>query len=184
MRSIFVCPDEFLWRLLADAGESHFEPVHVVEQPRARTLIMQRGGTALAGHLEQENLYRRAFRTGQEPVLVAVDRARQARVVGAIRRAAPDAPIVTLGDAIDTLSERVLDPALDRALTRMRVARIRAHFAAAQHVLILMQDDPDPDAPDSDAPSSPRIGDLSNDGLARDRRASCGWGRDLGGLAC
>jgi nanoRNase/pAp phosphatase (c-di-AMP/oligoRNAs hydrolase) len=146
MRSILVCPDEFLWRLLADAGESHFEVLHVVEQPRARALIAQRGGAVLAGDLERDTLYRRAFRTGQEPVLVAVDRPRQARVVAAIRRAAPDAPVVTLGDALETLSERVLDPALDRALTRMRVARIRAHFATAARVLILMQDDPDPDA--------------------------------------
>jgi nanoRNase/pAp phosphatase (c-di-AMP/oligoRNAs hydrolase) len=146
MRSVLVCPDEFLWRLLADAGESHFEVLHVVEQPRARALIAQRGGAVLAGDLERDTLYRRAFRTGHEPVLVAVDRPRQARVVAAIRRAAPDAPVVTFGDALETLSERVLDPALDRALTRMRVARIRAHFAAAARVLILMQDDPDPDA--------------------------------------
>ena len=146
MRSILVCPDDFLWRLLADAGQSHFDALHVVEEPRARARIAQRGGAVLAGHLERESLYRRAFRTGHEPVLLAVERARQARVMAAIRRAAPDAPIVTLADSMDMLAERVLDPALERALTRLRVGRIRAHFAGADRVLILMQDDPDPDA--------------------------------------
>jgi nanoRNase/pAp phosphatase (c-di-AMP/oligoRNAs hydrolase) len=146
MRSILVCPDDFLWRLLADAGQSHFDALHVVEEPKARARIAQRGGSVLLGDLERASLYERAFRTGHEPVLLAVERARQARVTAAIRRAAPDAPIVTLGDSLEGFAERVLDPALDRALTRLRVERIRAHFAAAGRVLILMQDDPDPDA--------------------------------------
>jgi nanoRNase/pAp phosphatase (c-di-AMP/oligoRNAs hydrolase) len=146
MRSILVCPDDFLWRLLTEAGQSHFDALHVVEQPQARARIAQRGGTALAGDLERANLYQRAFRTGHEPVLLAVERARHARIVAAIRRTAPEAPIVTLGESMDTFAERVLDPALERALTRVRVERIRAHFAHADRVLILMQDDPDPDA--------------------------------------
>jgi nanoRNase/pAp phosphatase (c-di-AMP/oligoRNAs hydrolase) len=41
---------------------------------------------------------------------------------------------------------RLLEPAVERAITRARVERVRAHFAAADRVLILMQDDPDPDA--------------------------------------
>ena len=146
MRSILVCPDDFLWRLLADAGQSHFDALHVVEEPKARARIAQRGGTVLLGDLERPALYERAFRTGHEPVLLAVERARQTRVAAAIRRAAPEAPIVTLGDSLEGFAERVLDPALDRALTRLRVERIRAHFAPAGRVLILMQDDPDPDA--------------------------------------
>jgi nanoRNase/pAp phosphatase (c-di-AMP/oligoRNAs hydrolase) len=146
MRSILVCPDDFLWRLVADAGPSHFEALHVVEQPRARARIAQRGGAVLAGDLEREALYHRAFRTGHEPVLLAVDGPRQARVAATIRRAAPEAPIVTFGDSMDGFAERVLDPLLERALTRVRVERVRAHFARAGRVLILMQDDPDPDA--------------------------------------
>src|SRR5688572_24414021 len=146
MRSILVCPDDFLWRLVADAGPLHFEALHVVEQPRARARIAQRGGAVLAGDLEREALYHRAFRTGHEPVLLAVDGPRQARVAATIRRAAPEAPIVTFGDSMDGFAERVLDPLLERALTRVRVERVRAHFARAGRVLILMQDDPDPDA--------------------------------------
>jgi nanoRNase/pAp phosphatase (c-di-AMP/oligoRNAs hydrolase) len=145
-RSILVCSDEFLWRLLAEAGASDFDAVHLVEQPRARTQILRAGGAALAGDLERDSLYQRAFRTGHEPVLLAVERTRQARIIAAIRRAAPDAPIVTLGESLDGFADRVLAPALERALTRVRVERIRAQFVRAERVLILMQDDPDPDA--------------------------------------
>ena len=145
-RSIFVCADDFLWRLLAEAGASDFDALHLVEQSPARARIAQRGGTALAGSLESDRLYKRAFRTGHEPVLLAVERARQARVLAAIRRTAPEAPIVTLTESLDGFAERLLDPALERALTRVRVERIRAQFARAERVLILMQDDPDPDA--------------------------------------
>ena len=145
-RSILVCSDDFLWRLLTEAGAADFDALHVVEQPRARAAILQRGGTALGGNLERESLYHRAFRTGHEPVLLAVERARQARIAAVIRRVAPEASIVTLGDVLDGFAERVLDPVLERALTRGRVERIRAQFARGARVLILMQDDPDPDA--------------------------------------
>ncbi len=145
-RSILVCSDDFLWRLLAEGGASDFDALHLVEQPLARARIIQRGGTALAGNLEGDGLYHRAFRTGHEPVLLAVERARQARIIAAIRRTAPEAPIITLGDSLDGFAERMLDPALERALTRVRVERVRAQFARAERVLILMQDDPDPDA--------------------------------------
>lgn len=160
MRCIFVCPDDFLWRLASDGGEPALSALYLVEDARARARIMQRGGEALAGSLEGEALYRRAFRTGHEPLVLAVERARQARIVAAVRAVAPEAPIVLLSedrlsggepDGVVTLSpelfvERVLTPEIERALTRARVARIRAHFAPAERVLIMMQDDPDPDA--------------------------------------
>src|SRR2546425_11739664 len=98
MRCILVCPDDFLWRLVADSGEPRLDPLYLVESARARTRIVQRGGEALTGDLEREGLYRRAFRTGHEPVLLAVERARQARIVAAIRRVVPDAPIVALAE--------------------------------------------------------------------------------------
>jgi nanoRNase/pAp phosphatase (c-di-AMP/oligoRNAs hydrolase) len=160
MRCILVCPDDFLWRLVSDAGEPRLSPIYVVESRRARARISQRGGEALAGPLERDAVYRRAFRTGSEPVLLAVERARQARIVAAIRRVAPEAPIVALAEdrgpggeqegvssvAADAVVERVIGPELERAVTRARVDRIRAHFDPAERVLIMMQDDPDPDA--------------------------------------
>jgi nanoRNase/pAp phosphatase (c-di-AMP/oligoRNAs hydrolase) len=160
MRCIFVCPDDFLWRLVSDAGEPRLAPTYVVENRRALARISQRGGEALAGPLEREATYRRAFRTGVEPVLLAVERARQARIVTAIRRVAPEASIVAFAEdhmtggepegvsslAADAIVERVIGPELERAVTRARVERIRAHFDPAERVLIMMQDDPDPDA--------------------------------------
>jgi nanoRNase/pAp phosphatase (c-di-AMP/oligoRNAs hydrolase) len=132
-------------------------PVWLVEQPRLRARIHARGGEALAGRLDGDALYRRAFHTGQEPVLVSVERARQARVLGAIRRVAPAAPLVVLADVAPDAEPLVtlppvavaagaLEAALERATTRARVQRLREHFAPADRVLILMQDDPDPDA--------------------------------------
>jgi len=47
---------------------------------------------------------------------------------------------------LSAFAERVLQPELERAQERTRVERIRAHFESASRILILMQDDPDPDA--------------------------------------
>ena len=158
MRCLFVCADDFLWRLAADRGDARLAPVWIVERPRLRTRIRAHGGEALAGRLDDEAVYRRAFRTGMEPVLLVVERARQARVIAAIRRVAPAAPLVVVAEAASTDAEpvvtlsaarvtaAVLEPALERAVTRARVARVREHFARADRVLIMMQDDPDPDA--------------------------------------
>src|SRR6267143_256362 len=107
MRCILVCPDDFLWRLVADSGEPRLDPLYLVESARARTRIVQRGGDALTGDLERDG-------------------------------------VIALG--MDGVTERFLEPALERALTRARVERVRAHFASAERVLIMMQDDPDPDA--------------------------------------
>jgi nanoRNase/pAp phosphatase (c-di-AMP/oligoRNAs hydrolase) len=160
MRCVFVCSDDFLWQLASHAPSPGETPVYVVESRRARRHIAEHGGDAVAGDLESADLYRRALRTGQETVVVAVDPVRQRRVLAAVRRAAPAAPLVVLadeasagsaGEGVTTvpraaLVERVLGPALERAATRARVERIRAHFSRAERVLIMMQDDPDPDA--------------------------------------
>src|SRR5439155_19480699 len=97
-RCILFFSDALLCRLASDSGEPRPDPLHLVESARPRTRIVQRRGQALTGDLEREALYRRAFRTGHEPVLLAVERARQARFVAVIRLVAPDAPIVALED--------------------------------------------------------------------------------------
>src|SRR5919108_2981725 len=99
MRCILVCPDDFLWRLVADSGEPRLDPLFLVESAGARARIAQRGGEVLAGDLERDTLYRRAFRTAHEPVLVAVERSRQARILGAIRKVAPAAPLVVVAES-------------------------------------------------------------------------------------
>jgi len=157
MRCLFVCADDFLWRLAADLKQTRVAPLWLVEQPALRARIHERGGEALSGRLDRDALYRRAFRSGHEPVLVAVERGRQARVIAAIRRVAPAAPLVVVSDAVAdaeplvmlppaTLAGGVLESGLERAMTRARVQRLREHVAPAERVLILMQDDPDPDA--------------------------------------
>src|SRR5262249_59115037 len=57
-------------------------------------------------------------------------------------RALPGATSLSL----TAFQERVIQPAIDRACQRARVERVRAHFEGADRILILMQDDPDPDA--------------------------------------
>src|SRR5262245_6415083 len=152
MRCLFVCADDFLWRLAGGRGETRLAPLWIVEEPRVRARILERGGEALAGRLDSESVYRRAFRTGNEPVLLAIERARQPAVVAAIRRVAPAAPLVLLAEtaagsaepvvtlAPAAVATSVLEPALERAVTRARVARVRAHFGNAERVLIMMQD--------------------------------------------
>lgn len=160
MRRLLVCPDDFLFRLLRGAPLPG-EAVFVVENPALRARIARRGATALAGDLEDAALYRRAIRTGREAALVAAPHERRDRILEALRAAAPQAPLLVLKDdarALDpalpgvtvlpvaAIVERVIQPELERAALRARLERLRAHFAPAERLLILMQDDPDPDA--------------------------------------
>jgi nanoRNase/pAp phosphatase (c-di-AMP/oligoRNAs hydrolase) len=159
MRGIFVCPDATLARLVPH--EVFGEPaLHIVESAAVRRRINRRGATAIAGHLEHDAVYRTAVVTAHDAVVVAVPGARAARVLAAIRRVAPSVPLVLLPDPLEPTSdgsdittvppeafaEQVLAPAVERAALRARVERVRRHFASAERVLIMMQDDPDPDA--------------------------------------
>ena len=158
MRNVLVSTDDFLWKVLPPAPG--FSPVYVVATVATRARIARQGDDAVSGDLGDEAVYRRAFRTGHEPVVVAVPRIRLARVLAAIRAVAPTAPLVVLGeDGEEDLDlgdavvleragvlEHVVQPAVERAVTRARLGRMRRILDPAGHVLILMQDDPDPDA--------------------------------------
>ena len=159
MRAIFVCADAALARVVPRAVFG--EPVlHVVESAAARRAIARRGVAAIGGDLERESVYQRAAITAQDSVVVAVGADRAPRVLAAIHRIAPAAAVVLLPDPLDpahhvsdvtavepaAFVERVLTPAVERAALRARVERVRRHFASAERVLIMMQDDPDPDA--------------------------------------
>ena len=158
MRYVLVCPDDFLFRLLPPT--QGFAPVYVVATAAARAAIGRQGSEAVAGDLAREAVYHRAFRSSHDPVLVAVPAIRRPRVLAAIRAVAPAAPVVILGDdrepgedigdavmlSRSTVLERLVEPELVRAIARARVARIRRVLDPAPRVLILMQDDPDPDA--------------------------------------
>src|SRR5712691_6855362 len=149
MRYILVCPDEFLWKLLpASAG---FHPVYVVGSVATRARIARHGDEAVAGDLGDAAVYRRAFRTGHEPVVLAVPPLRRARALSAVRTVAPNAPLVVLGEngeaelnaadevvlARDSVLERVVAPEVERAIARARLARMRRVLDPAARVLIL-----------------------------------------------
>ncbi|MBM4441650.1 MAG: hypothetical protein FJ027_14645, partial [Candidatus Rokubacteria bacterium] len=70
MRYVLVSTDDSLRTLLPPTPG--FAPVYVVATPAARARIARRGGEAIAGDLTTAAVYRRAFRTGHEPVVVAV----------------------------------------------------------------------------------------------------------------
>ena len=156
MRYVLVSTDDFLWKLLPPSDG--FNPTYVVSSVATRARIARQGPDAVSGDLGDAAVYRRAFRTGHEPVVVAVPRLRRARVLGAIRSVAPTAPLVLLGDDEDrettdaavlpaaAILEQLITPEVERAVARARLARIRKVLDPAGRVLILMQDDPDPDA--------------------------------------
>jgi nanoRNase/pAp phosphatase (c-di-AMP/oligoRNAs hydrolase) len=159
MRGVLVCPDATLARLVP--REAFGDAVLcLVESQDVRRRIARRGGRALAGDLDEESVYRRALLTGQDAVIVAVPADRAPRVLSAIRRVAPGAAVVLMTDSLEpaleasdvttvpaaAFAERVLAPVVERAALRARVERLRRHFAPAERVLIMMQDDPDPDA--------------------------------------
>jgi nanoRNase/pAp phosphatase (c-di-AMP/oligoRNAs hydrolase) len=158
MRYVLVCPDDFLWKLLPPSAG--FAPTYVVSTVATRARISRQGDDAVAGDLGDPALYRRAFRTGHEPVVVAVPPIRRPRVLAAIRAVAPTAPLVVvaddrepdvdMGDAVvlprERVLERVVEPEVELAVARARLARVRRVLDPAARVLILMQDDPDPDA--------------------------------------
>jgi nanoRNase/pAp phosphatase (c-di-AMP/oligoRNAs hydrolase) len=161
MRYLFVCPDDFLFRLLRGATLPGEPPLYIVEDSPLRARITRRGAEAVAGNLDDPALYRRACRNGHESALVAAPLERVPAILKALRTAVPRTPVLVLvgeegsADArlagVTTLplaafTERVLQPELERAALRLRLDRVRGRFTSVDRVLILMQDDPDPDA--------------------------------------
>jgi nanoRNase/pAp phosphatase (c-di-AMP/oligoRNAs hydrolase) len=155
MRPVLICPDDLL-RHLGGAAFPGERPVCLVDRaaPRER---LPRTVRTIAGDLEDPAFHRRALKGGRGLAVVATRPERFARVVSAVAEAAPEAPILVVRDddrptpgattvPLAAFGERVIQPALDRATQRARAERVRAHFAGADRVLILMQDDPDPDA--------------------------------------
>src|SRR2546428_590117 len=99
MRSLLVCPDDFLFRLLRGTPTPGEPPLYPVEDRGLPAPIPRPGAAPLAGDLEDPPPYPPAFRPGPG-----------------------GAPLRAGG------------------------ARPRAPLAPADRLLILLQDDPDPDA--------------------------------------
>jgi len=157
MRPVLVLPEDLVVHLeghLAPGGEP---PLYLVSRPALRARLARRKARATTGDPEDPEAYRRALGRGRGPLVVAAPAGRTARVAAAVHAALPDAAVLLVGDerlhvpgAVtvpwSAFAERVLQPELERAQERTRVERIRAHFEGAARILILMQDDPDPDA--------------------------------------
>jgi nanoRNase/pAp phosphatase (c-di-AMP/oligoRNAs hydrolase) len=157
MRHIMISPDGLLHQLLGSTSFPGEAPLFLVEKPAVRSRISRRGAQALAGDLEDPAFFRRVLRGTREAAVVAAPEARLERIVAAVRAAAPDNPVVVLRDddhplpgaitlPLSAIGELVVLPALERASQRAKVERIRDLFRDAERVVILMQDDPDPDA--------------------------------------
>lgn len=155
MRPVLICPDDLLQHLLGSASFPGERAVYLVDRPDPRAPLPLR--RARAGDLADPAFYRRVLKGRGGPVVVAARPARFGRIVTAVSAAAPEAPLLVVRDddrpvpgatvvPLSVFGERVIQPAVDRACQRARAERIRAHFEGADRALILMQDDPDPDA--------------------------------------
>jgi len=157
MRPVLVLPEDLVLHFEGHIALGGEPPLYLVSRPALRARLTRRHARAVAGNPEDPEAFRRALGRGRGPLVVAAPPGRAPRVAAAVRAALPDAAVLVVGDErlhvpgaitvpLSAFAERVLQPELERAQERTRVERIRAHFEDASRILILMQDDPDPDA--------------------------------------
>jgi nanoRNase/pAp phosphatase (c-di-AMP/oligoRNAs hydrolase) len=157
MRYVLFCPDGLLEDVAGATTLPGDAPVYVVARPALRARLGRTGRPVIVGDVTDADVYAKAGKTHRGPIVVGMPRTRLGRAVAAAREAFPDVPLLAVTDdaravsgvttvPLSSLGESLIRPALDRATTRARVERIRARFEDAERVLILMQDDPDPDA--------------------------------------
>ena len=157
MRPVLVLPEDLVLHLEGHIALGGEPPLYLVSRPALRARLARRKAKVLTGDPEDPEAYRRALGRGRGPLVVAAPTGRTPRVAAAVCAALPDSAVLVVGDdrlhvpgAItvpwSAFTGRVLQPELERAQERTRVEKIRAHFDGAARILILMQDDPDPDA--------------------------------------
>ncbi len=128
--------------MVAAAAFPGERPLYLVSRASLRARLGRHGDRAVAGRVTDPAFLHEALKGGRGP---------------GVKEAAPDAPLLVLRDddrpmsgatvvPLSAFGERIIQPAVDRAAQRVRADRLRAHFYDAERVLILMQDDPDPDA--------------------------------------
>jgi nanoRNase/pAp phosphatase (c-di-AMP/oligoRNAs hydrolase) len=157
MRPVLICPEDLLEHVVGGGAFPGERPVYLIEKPSIRARVSRRGDRTFAGDPENPAAYRHALKEGRGAVVVAGRPAQFSRIVTAVTAALPGSPVLVLRDddrailgatsvSLAAFGERVIHPALDRAVQRARAERIRAHLEGGERILILMQDDPDPDA--------------------------------------
>ncbi len=157
MRYVLLCPDDLIEHLVGHTTLPGDSAVYLVSTRALRTRLARRGPAAIVGDLADAGFLRRALKGSRGPAVVGAPATRVPQILRALGEALPGVPLLAVTDEaeappgatavpLSAVAERVIRPALERALSRARVERIRRHFEDAQQVLILMQDDPDPDA--------------------------------------
>jgi len=157
MRPVLVLPEDLVLHVEGHIALGGEPPLFLVSRPALRARLARRKAKVLMGDPEDPEAYRRALSRGRGPLVVAAAAGRTPKVVAAARAALPGAAVLVVGDdrlhvsgavtvPLSAFAERVLQAELERAQERTRVEKIRAHFDGASRILILMQDDPDPDA--------------------------------------
>jgi nanoRNase/pAp phosphatase (c-di-AMP/oligoRNAs hydrolase) len=167
MRALAICQDELVIRTLEDVLAPGFELEFLVEsRPLARRLH-EEGVSITAGDLRRVDTYLKADLSPNTCVIVEDNGKRNLRkVLSAIRDAGgtliyvlragvksdrepedyrdefPDVTDVEMGELV----RPTLTAELNRALTRAKVQQYQRYFADADRVLILLHNDPDPDA--------------------------------------
>ena len=157
MRYVLLCPVDFLEHLVGGLHLPGEAPVYLVERASLRGRIARGDHHVLTGSLDDPEAYQHALRAHRGPLVVGAPPRRLPRIAEVVSGALPDVPVLAVTDderplpgvtsvGLGDFGEQMVRPALERALTRAKVDRIRAHFEGAERILILMQDDPDPDA--------------------------------------
>src|SRR5262245_6860790 len=156
MRPVLLCPEHILKHVQSGLTFTGEPALFLLERGGSRERL-PRGHRALTGDLEDPAFYRRSLRTGRGLAVVVARPERFPHIVEAITEVAPEGPLLAIRDddrtvpgtvsvSLGLFGERVIQPALDRAAQRVKAQRVREEFEGADRVLILMQDDPDPDA--------------------------------------
>jgi len=157
MRYLLICSEDILEHLAGSLASPDDSAVFVVSTPAARGRLARHDIQGQVGDPADAATFRRALPRWRGPLVVAAPLERAPTVLAAVRAVAPEVPAVVLGDnpaplpgatviALSAVTEHLIRPALDRAVQRTRAERVRGLFEGAERVLILMQDDPDPDA--------------------------------------
>jgi len=163
MRLAVIARTELPLMLLEpDEEDEDAEGVFVTDDPRLARKARARNFRTTTGHLADPALYRRARISPQHRILVHIPRASDLnRCLAALLEALPQAPVTALLDPSGEPPERWKDEVLfvpvnrvgsvclgaqmEKAATRRSLAAIRALFRGAERVLLLLQEDPDPD---------------------------------------
>lgn len=167
MRYIAIAEDELMYELMTGPALEGDEVLFVTGDQNLRKRIARKGGDAISGDLHSPRTYERADLEPDSLVLINLEEETSLRrAVAAVREVSPEVPVLaveTSPEHLDagSLREEIPDlevlhlhasfqgalrKELERARTRKLVAAYKADFSAAERVLILVHDEPDPDS--------------------------------------